>query len=522
MKSIAGYDIVKLLAKGGMAAIYIAEQRSLQRQVVLKFLNPKLDEKIRKRFIDEGKLIASLEHPNIITVYDVVSTQKYNFIAMEYLEGGDLDNRIQEGLETSHALDILNKVSAALHVVHKQGIIHGDIKPANVIFRKNGCPVLTDFGISHQSKPKQEIHSSGEVYASPSYASPELIQGRPFDYRTDLYSLGVMMYEMLVGEKPFQGESEIETIAQSIQDPIPGLPEKLNKLQPLLDSLLAKSAEDRLSDAKLVSRYIERFFKDNPEFKKQSHETKLIDSDVVVEYVANRKVKSNRSLLLPVMVSVVLIALVLGIWLNKNRLYDHFSNTSVVAQKESLPANKSLPASAPGSELKQQKPSEISIQNSVQNSINNTDAQVLLEQKNKEIEQVKQELEKQKKVLRQKQLKRKRQIANWLKQGQKSIKDYRLTTPLNNNAIYYFQKVLEQDPDNVKAKKGIKDVVYRYELLARAELDKYHYEKAQQYISTGLGIDENSKRLQELQAEANLLNEPKRAIKKVQNFFKNL
>ncbi len=98
-----------------------------------------------------------------------------------------------------------------------------------------------------------------------------------------------MMYEMLVGEKPFQGESEIETIAKSIQDPIPKLPEKLNKLQPLLDSLLAKSAEDRLSDAKLVTRYIERFFKDNLEFKNQGNETKLIDSDVVVEYVANRK-----------------------------------------------------------------------------------------------------------------------------------------------------------------------------------------------------------------------------------------
>lgn len=521
MKSIAGYKIVKLLAKGGMAAIYIAEQQSLQRQVVLKFLNPKLDESIQERFIAEGKIIASLEHPNIITVYDVVSTDKYNFIAMEYLEGGDLDNRILEGLDVTHALDILSKISAALHTVHKQGIIHGDIKPANVIFRKNGCPVLTDFGISYQIKPKQAIHSNGAVYASPSYASPELIQGRPFDYRTDLYSLGIMMYEMLVGEKPYQGESEIETIAKSIQDPIPKLPVKLNKLQPLLDSLLAKSAEDRLSDAKLVSRYIKRFFKDNPEFIKQGNETKLIDSDVVVEYVANRKPKRNH---LFVSLTILVLVLLMIAWLNKNTLYELFfkepvqsqNNDSVYLKQPDIKHGLKIPVvNKPGD-------TEYTIQDSLENSIARNEAQLLLDQKNREIERVKQELEKQKQALRQKQLNRKQQINKLLAKGNKSLKEYRLTTPLNNNAIYYFQKVLDMEPDNKKARKGIKDVVYRYELLARSELDKYHYQKAQQYISTGLGIDAENKRLKELQAEANLLNEPKRAIKKVQNFFKNL
>lgn len=518
MKSIAGYNIVKLLAKGGMAAIYIAEQQSLQRQVVLKFLNPKLDEAIQKRFIAEGKIIASLDHPNIITVYDVVSTDKYNFIAMEYLEGGDLDQRIQEGLELSHALDILTKISAALHAVHKQGIIHSDIKPANIIFRKNGCPVLTDFGISYQSKPKQAIHSNGEVYASPSYASPELIQGLPFNYRTDLYSLGIMMYEMLVGEKPYQGESEIETIAKSIQDPIPRLPEKLNKLQPLLDSLLAKSAEDRLSDAKLVTRYIERFFKDNPEFKKQGNETKLIDSDVVVEYVANRKPQSKRSFMTPIILILILLAVV---WLNKNTLYQQFFKEPAKTQNSELMHADIKPIiTAPV--INNPDDTDYTIQDSLENSIAKNEAQLLLEQKNREIERVKQELEKQKQALRKKQLNRKRQINKLLTKGNKSLKDYRLTTPLNDNAIYYFQKVLDMDPDNKKARKGIKDVVYRYELLARSELDKYQYDKAQQYISTGLGIEPDNKRLKELQAEANLLNEPKRAIKKVQNFFKNL
>ncbi len=521
MKSIAGYKIVKLLAKGGMAAIYIAEQESLQRQVVLKFLNPELDESILKRFIDEGKIIASLEHPNIITVYDVVSVEKHNFIAMEYLQGGDLDKWIEDGLDVNQALDILGKISSALHSVHKQGIIHGDIKPANIIFRKNGCPVLTDFGISYQSKPKQPIHANGEIYASPSYASPELIQGRPFDYRTDLYSLGIMMYEMLVGEKPYQGESEIETIAKSIQDPIPKLPHKLSKLQPLLDSLLAKSATKRLSDAKLVSHYIERFFKDNPEFKKQGNKTRLIDSDVVVEYIANRKSAKSRLLLLPLL---LIPGLLVTAWFNKQALYERFFSAPVNSQNRSQKAIpvKSIAVKKIREPLKLNRKLNISIEDSLQNSIEKNQAILLLEQKNREIERVKQELKKQKQAQQQNVLKRKKQINVLLAKAQQSLKDYRLTTPLNNNAIYYFQKVLDRQPENAKAKKGIEDVVYRYELLARSELDKYHYQKAQQYISTGLGIDQDNNRLKELQTEANLLNEPKRALKKVQNFFKNL
>ncbi len=511
MKSIAGYDIAKLLAKGGMAAIYIAEQRSLQRQVVLKFLNPKLDESIRKRFIDEGRIIASLEHPNIITVYDVVSTEKYDFIAMEYLEGGDLDRALSKGIDIFQALDILSKIAAALHVVHKQGIIHGDIKPGNIIFRKNGCPVLVDFGISHQSEPKKEIHSSGEVYASPSYASPELIQGRPFDYRTDLYSLGIMMYELLVGEKPFQGESEIETIAKSIQDPVPELPSKIKELQPLLDSLLSKSAEDRLSDAKLVSRYIERFFKDNPHLKKQTNDTKLIDSDVVVEYVSKRKAKKKHSFLTPLLLMLVLVVV---IGLNKNILFEQFFPFQSKTQIQAV-----LPET-----VKQGLETVTNNKSDKLQLEQNDQHQQLLEQKNKEIERVyhEQEQQQKKKKLKQQQINRKRRIARLINKGQKSLKDYKLSTPLNDNAIYYFQQVLDMDPENSRAKKGIKDVVYRYELLARSELDKYHYQKAQQYISTGLSLDNDNKRLQELQAEATLLNEPKRAINKVKNFFKNL
>ena len=510
MKSIAGYKIHKLLAKGGMAAIYLAEQESLQRTVVLKFLNPKLDEEIRKRFIDEGRIIASLKHPNILTVFDVVSSGKYNFLAMEYLDGGDLENRLAKGIDTYEALDIINKISDAMHLVHKQGIIHGDIKPANVLFRANGCPLLTDFGISRKIEPKKEVDTGLEdLYASPTYASPELIQGKPFDYRTDIYSLGIMMYEMLVGEKPFKGDSEMEIIANSIQDPIPKLPNNLKELQPLLESLLAKSPDDRLSDTKLVTRFISKYLKDHPEIKSSGSETKLIDSEVVVEYIAQQKSKKDKKASQSLM-STILLALIftLILLLNKETLWNTWFAEEPVKK-------------TPKAALKQiQTP--ISRQEKVEEKEELLKQQALIAQQNKEINRVKEELEKQKRLARKKQIDRLTTINSLLRKGDSSLKDYRLTTPLNNNALYYFQKVLEMDPKNKKAQEGIEKVVSRYEILARGEIDKYQYQKAQHYISSGLSIDSDNESLLELQKKANIQSEPGRAINKVKNFFNNL
>lgn len=542
MKSIAGYNIIKLLAKGGMAAIYLAEQQSLQRQVVLKFLNPKLDEAVRKRFIDEGRIIASLKHPNIITVFDVVSTDKLNFLAMEYLPDGDLETRLLKKLDTFTVLNIISKISDALHLIHKQGIIHGDIKPANILFRGTDCPLLTDFGISHRIEPKKEVDmGSDDLYASPTYASPELIQGKPFDYRTDIYSLGIMMYEMLLGEKPFVGETEIETIANSIQEPVPKLPKPLQELQPLLESLLAKSPDARLSDAKFVTRFIVQYLKDHPDLTRQSSDTQLIDTNVVVEYIAKNKgkkqKKTKRSYIRPLILTLILF---LTVWLNKETLWQRYLATpkimALVPQLFIKKVETKQPQISDAEDVRSKQLEKVLFeqQNFLEQKNNELAArskqaeqdlfeqQNLLEKRNKELTRIKKKLEKQKKLARKKQLNKKRAIASLIKKGKYSLKKYNLTTPLNNNALYYFQKVLELDRNNRKAKKGIQDIVYRYELLARGELDKYHYQKAQSFISSGLGIDSKNERLLALQKEANLQNEPKRVINKVKSFFNNL
>ena len=534
MKSIAGYKVHNLLAKGGMATIYLAEQESLQRQVVLKFLNPKLDESIQKRFIDEGRIIASLEHPNIITVFDVVSTERYKFLAMEYLQGGDLENRLKTKVEIYDALTIISKISDALHLIHKQGIIHGDIKPANVLFRANGCPLLTDFGISHQVEVKKEIDTDDDVYASPTYASPELIQGKPFDYRTDIYSLGIMMYEMLVGEKPYTGTTEMEIIANSILEPIPQLPESLKELQPLLVSLLAKLPEDRLSDCKLVVRFIQKYLKDHPDLKSQSSVSKLIDNDVVVEYVSKKKKakkgeKEKKSSYSFVSLLFLTLLLVFVIWLNREPLWQQLSEFSDSSTAEIV--DNKIPDKAKNIQIEAEQSLVEKIQSEKellkQEELILRQAELLkqddlISQQTAEITRIKQELENQKKKARQQQLNRQRTITNFLKKGNSGLKDYRLTTPLNNNALYYFQKVLEIDAANKKAKKGIEDVVYRYELLARGEVDKYNYQKAQYYISAGLNIDEDNKRLLDLKEQANVQSEPGRVLNKVKGFFKNL
>lgn len=320
MSVIEGYTIQGILAKGGMATIYIALQKSLHRQVALKILNPKLDSSLLQHFLDESRIIASLKHPNIIPVYDVGRVGVHFYHAMEFLEGGDLETRIAQGLDLPSALEIVLELSDALFLVHSKGIIHGDIKPANIVFRNDDCPVLTDFGISrHVDKEKSD---SDEILGSPSYASPELLQGQSFDQRTDIYSLGIVLFEMLVGEKPFTGDTKIEMIANSIQQPVPLLPKFLKPLQPLIDHMLAKDPNDRIADARMISKYLKKYLRDHPNLKiikpvKTNHEQSPVDSDIVVEYVPNSTsglIKNPSKALIPLLIVLISVIVAATVW----------------------------------------------------------------------------------------------------------------------------------------------------------------------------------------------------------------
>ncbi len=321
MSVIKGYTIQGILAKGGMATIYIAQQESLKRQVALKILNPKLDTIILDHFLDESRIIASLKHPNIIPVYDVGRVGIHFYHAMEYLEGGDLETRMsQHQIDTHTALEIILELSEALYLVHSKGIIHGDIKPANIVFRSDDCPVLTDFGISRRTDSVSSNDNSEEILTSPSYASPELIQGHNFDHRTDIYSLGMMLYEMLVGEKPYKGETKLEMIANSIQEPVPELPADLKPLQPLVDHMLAKDLDERIADGRMISRYIKKYLRDHPRVTQSAQ--KLVDdsaftSDVVLEYESEMNPslkKTSSKVLIPLLIVLFSAAVAASLW----------------------------------------------------------------------------------------------------------------------------------------------------------------------------------------------------------------
>ena len=323
MSVINGYKIQGILAKGGMATIYIAVQESLKRQVALKILDPKLDAKILDLFLEESRIIASLKHPNIIPVFDVGRVGIHFYHAMEYLEGGDLEARLSEGVSRNTALEITLELADALYLVHSKGIIHGDIKPANVVFRSDDCPVLTDFGISKRTDVSETANSqSQEILASPSYASPEIMQGQKFNQKVDIYSLGVMLYEMLVGEKPYTGSTHAELVANSIQQPIPLLPVTLKPLQPLIDHMLAKDQVDRIGDARMISRYIKKYLRDHPDDKKNipaNNPNLEADNsgDVVLEYVSNSKnhITINPSkTLIPLLIVLFSVIVAASVW----------------------------------------------------------------------------------------------------------------------------------------------------------------------------------------------------------------
>ncbi len=204
---IAGYKIHKLIAHGGTADVYLAQQESLGRDIALKILNSKQhDQDFSQRFIKEGKLIASLEHPNVITIYDIgVTNTGLHYIAMEYIEGGDLEQQVNDNAITAEqALIILRDVASTLQFVHEQGIIHRDIKPANILFRKNSSIVLTDFGIAKLINDDVKLTKTGSTVGSPAYSSPEQIQGMKLDPRTDIYSLGITFLEILLGNNPYK------------------------------------------------------------------------------------------------------------------------------------------------------------------------------------------------------------------------------------------------------------------------------------------------------------------------------
>lgn len=253
---ISGYRIERVLGQGGMATVYLAVQENLNRPVALKVMHNLSVPGFSERFLNEGRIIAKLAHPHIITIYDIGVSDECHYISMEYLQGGDLKKRIHKGIESKLSLEYLEQLADCLAFVHEKGIVHRDIKPANVLFRSDDKLVLTDFGIAKQLQADLDLTATGATLGSPHYLSPEQAEGKSVDGRSDIYSLGIMFYEMLTGEKPYQGENYVSTVMQHLSAPIPALPSDVAQYQSLLKRMLAKKPEERFNSAKSLVQAI--------------------------------------------------------------------------------------------------------------------------------------------------------------------------------------------------------------------------------------------------------------------------
>jgi serine/threonine protein kinase len=249
---LAGYAIEEVIGRGGMGIVYRARHKHLERTVALKLLLGHVFEggpEVRRRFVRESRIAASLHHPNIVAVYDAGEAEGHLYLAMQYVDGIDLADLIErEGaLEPEHALAILGQVADALDVAHGRGLVHRDVKPANVLIDSSRA-YLTDFGLSRTLSSKSALTRHGQFVGTIDYMSPEQISGDDVDARTDVYALGCMLFHALTGALPYEQNSQVALIYAHLQDPPPSLVSRAPHLPLALDAVVAKAMAKRRDD----------------------------------------------------------------------------------------------------------------------------------------------------------------------------------------------------------------------------------------------------------------------------------
>jgi len=442
---IPGYKIQHQVGQGGMATVYLALQESLNRSVVLKILDingPTANETLIERFLSEGRIVATLNHPNIITIFDIGIANNSLYISMEYIEGGDLKMRMELPITPDTALDYLAKIGSGLDAAHKMGVVHRDIKPANIMFRDENTPLITDFGISKQlDGVDHDLTSTGLFLGSPNYVSPEQADGIDIDGRTDIYSLGCLFYEMLTGKKPYASTTVYDVIIKHKQAPVPVLEKELAEFQPLLNKMMAKDRDKRFKDAAEMVQAIKELQ------NARNATTTGTDFDVTGGgHVTNKSSLTLNILLLLLVTAGGILGTLQYAGSKMNDTAPRIGNVPISAN---LPDTISLPViddSAPAI------------------STNIAEAPV------KMTEDVVQAL-------------------HWL--GKKSLQDYRLTSPPEDNAYYYYSKLLATDPGDRIAAAGLLNIADRYAYLAERSILEKDNSKAQAYIAIGLKFNPN-------------------------------
>src|SRR5438128_2387221 len=266
-RRIASYILLEPLGHGGMAVVYRARQESLDRTVAVKVLSENLaaSTEFMERFRREARTAANLHHPNVITVHDFGEDERgVPYLVLEYIGGPTLADMMDTGLDDDRIPDLLDQIAAGLDYAHARGVIHRDIKPGNVLMTEDGRAVLADFGLAWLVQGAH-LTLTGGVIGTPEYMSPEQASGEPIDHRSDVYALGVMLYEMLVGERPFVAETPIAVLLQHLQDPAPSVLEARPDLPKAIGDVIARAlvkdpAERFASAGELARAFRAAFF----------------------------------------------------------------------------------------------------------------------------------------------------------------------------------------------------------------------------------------------------------------------
>ena len=259
---IPGIKVLRLIGEGGSARVYLASKEKDDEPLVVKILRPEItaNSKALARCLEEFEMVERIQSPHVARIYGHGKFEDQAYLVMEFFEGGDLAQRLNGNpLPPEEALKLFRELMFALGDIHEKGILHRDLKPQNLMFRSDGSLAIVDFGIAKDIAAVDRT-SQGEVLGTPRYMSPEQVQGRALDLRTDVYSAGVLLFQMLSGQHLFDGETAVEIALHHLNTPPPSLPEHLSKYQRLMDKLIEKDRDARFRNTDEVIGFLSRKF----------------------------------------------------------------------------------------------------------------------------------------------------------------------------------------------------------------------------------------------------------------------
>jgi serine/threonine-protein kinase PpkA len=537
---IPGYKILNLIGRGANATVYLALQESLNRHVALKILQ-KFDRPAQAvRFFNEGQIVASMNHPNIITIYDIGSVGSQQYIAMEYLDGGSLKDRIKEHPSPTDALDIVQSIGSALEFVHQMGIVHRDIKPENILFHKRGMPKITDFGVAKALDRDMNLTMDGTALGSPYYLSPEQAEGKDLDGRSDIYSLGVILFEMLAGHKPFLGESQIEVIFGHLNQPVPSLPEELRQYQALVEKMMAKSADERFSSAREMLDYITalRSLGDGS-FQKKTASPVRHSQNALSTPAGGRRTFLGAHPWLSSLAALTLTGVLAAFLLpssppspasvgnpalqgnGKKLASENEPDTAITAPPPSPSQSTadtlsapviSSPPPLPPEQSATSEPTTFTAEETVAEPAPLRDGQSSPSETIAETAEAPQADDTPAETPTPEasttgdgtasasdEMDTAAKVEKLLSQADAALKKYRLTSPRNRSAYHYYREVLKLDPHNKAASRGIRRIADRYTTLADKALKKGDEDKSRAYVKRGLSLNPRNKNLLAMQ-----------------------